>query len=351
MDVSEMNKLKWSVLFIWASFIITLRVAKLILVSYFPFKKDIYILYWFGLLANNIIQLAHAVYLSKKFGFIIHVPPHEFLTVEEKYALHAIKPKEFQQNPYFPSTSAATFLDLQTKPNKSIGSILPLVRQLFWRFDVLPFSPDIKAYRKVLREDILPIIPHHDDTLIKDDTLVIHIRTGEIFQMDINRTMIQPPVSFYSELIDKCNFKDIVIVTQDDFRNPCINQLEKLFPDIKIQTSTLVNDISTILSARNLVIANSTFSLCLALASDKINRLFIPQFDITAYFNYTRAPFWPNIIKYAYVAGSSESQFQNLDLEVHLIKILNYIPMGGWLNEQHQYNTMIEHPREDIVFK
>jgi hypothetical protein len=50
------------------------------------------------------------------------------------------------------------------------------------------------------------------------------------------------------------------------------------------------------------------------------------------------------------LTNRSGSQFQNLDIDVHLIKIQNYIPMGGWLNQPHQYDVMIEHPREHILF-
>jgi hypothetical protein len=114
--------------------------------------------------------------------------------------------------------------------------------------------------------------------------LVIHIRSGDVFWEDLTRLhkgYIQPPLSFYLEIINKFNLKDIVIVTQDDFKNPCINELKRLMPDIRIQTSNILDDISTIISARNLVIAHSSFSLCLGLASDKLKRMFIPQFDIT----------------------------------------------------------------------
>lgn len=346
-----MNRLKWFILMVYALFKIFVRVSRLTILAYSPIKKDVYILYWFGLLANNIIQLAHAEYFSKRFGFSIKVPPHKFLKVGEKYQIHDIKPKEFQQKSYFPSTTAATFLDLQKQPDRHVPSRWHIVRQLFWRFDVLPFSPDIADYRSILKEKILPIIPYHDDDLIKDDTLVIHIRTGEIFQLDINKTMIQPPLSFYLEIIKKFNFKDIVVVTQDDFRNPCIKELKNAIPEIRIQTSSLVDDISTILSARNLVIANSTFSLCFGLASKNIKRLFVPQFEVSKYFYYTRLPFWPNLIKYAYASEFSGSQFQNLDIDVHLIKMRNYIPMGGWHNEPHQYDVMVAHPREDVLFQ
>jgi hypothetical protein len=46
------------------------------------------------------------------------------------------------------------------------------------------------------------------------------------------------------EIIEKFGYKDIVIGTQDDFKNPCINELKRLLPDIRIQTSDLFNVIA-----------------------------------------------------------------------------------------------------------
>ena len=169
------------------------------------------------------------------------------------------------------------------------------------------FLPSLRITGMCFDRILFPVIPHHADELIKDDTLVIHIRSGDVFWEDLTKLhkgYIQPPLSFYLEIINKFKFKDIVIVTQDDFKNPCINELKRLMPDIRIQTSNLLDDIS-IISARNLVIAHSSFSLCLGLASDKLKRMFIPQFDITNKFYYTRAPFWPNIYKYSFVSKTN----------------------------------------------
>jgi len=54
--------------------------------------------------------------------------------------------------------------------------------------------------------------------------------------------------------------------------------------------------------------------------------IFIPQFDIPG------------------------SQFQDLDIEVYLIKIAHYVPIGDWRNNEQQKTLMIEHLREDIIF-
>jgi hypothetical protein len=203
-------------------------------------------------------------------------------------------------------------MDLQQQPNTLALPEWSLFRRLFWRLDILPFSPNLENYRVALREDLSNIIPHHTDASINDDTLVIHMRSGDVFTDKLNAVKmiyIQPPLSYYLEIISNFSFKDIVIVTQNDHKNPCINNLKKIIPNIRVQSSTLFDDISTIMSARNLVVPHSSFSICLGLASDKLKRIFIPQFDVIDKVYYMRAPVWPNIHRCAFMAGQSNSFF------------------------------------------
>lgn len=347
-----MNKLKWVILIVYASSMALLRILKLGILCYTPIKKHIFISVWFGGLANNIIQLAQAEYLAKRFGFTLHVPAHHFLKVGQKYKLHEIKPVS-EQRPYFPSTPSTVILDLLTEPETPLPEY-GFFRRMFWRFDILPLSPNMADYRRVLRQDLFPVIPHSPDDLIKDDTLVIHMRSGDAFWEDLTKLhkgYIQPPLSFYLEIIDKFEFKDIVVVTQDDFKNPCINELKRLRPEIRIQTSDLQADISTIMSARHLAVAHSSFSLCLGLASDKLKQMFVPQFDMTNKFNYTRAPFWPNIYKYAFVAKTPLSHFRDLDCDVRLVKVSDYVPIGAWINTPEQRSLMLSHSRNSLAFR
>jgi hypothetical protein len=96
-----MNKLKWAILLIYTSTLALLRMVKLAILSY-------------------------------------------FLKVAEKYDVHDIKPMEFQQKMYFPSTPSTVIFDILTQPETPI-STFALFRRMFWRFDILPFSPGMKA--------------------------------------------------------------------------------------------------------------------------------------------------------------------------------------------------------------
>jgi hypothetical protein len=348
-----MNKLKWLLLVVYGLYIILLRIPKLAILSKLPIKKDIYILSWYSGLGNNIIQLAQAEYLAEQAGFTVHVPPHNIMKLENKYLMHDIKPMPLEQRPYFPKTSSSLFFDLRKKPDSFAGSKLALFRSFYFRFDMQPFSPRLGDYRRILRRELLPVLPHYDDPHINDDTLVIHIRSGDVFGDDpseIPKGYIQPPLSYYLEIINKFGFKDIVVVTEKDLRNPCIKQLKALIPDIKIQTADLINDMSTIMSAKNLIVGQSSFSLCLGLASDKLKRMFIPQFEITNWFYHSRCHFSNNIYRYFFDPRFSSSHFHNMDIEVYLIKISKYVPIGEWRNNEQQNTLMLEHSRENLVF-
>ena len=141
------------------------------------------------------------------------------MNLEDKYLMHDIKPMPLEQRPYFPKTSSSLFFDLRKKPDSFAGSKLALFRSFYFRFDMQPFSPRLGDYRRILRRELLPVLPYHDDHLINDETLVIHMRSGDVFGDDlseITKVYIQHTLSYYLEIINKFGFKDIVI---GDWRN------------------------------------------------------------------------------------------------------------------------------------
>jgi hypothetical protein len=181
-----MNKLKWFLLVAYGLYIILLRISKLAILSKLPIKKNIYILSWYSGLGNNIIQLVQAEYLAEQAGFTVHVPPHNIMKLEDKYLMHDVKPRPLEQRPYFPETSSSLFFDLRKKPDSFAGSKLALFRSFYFRFDMQTFSPLLGDYRRILRRELLPVLTYHDDHLINDETLVIHMRSGDVFGDDLS---------------------------------------------------------------------------------------------------------------------------------------------------------------------
>lgn len=323
--------------------LILLRFAKLLLWIKSS-KQPIYIKHWFCDLGNNMIQIAHAEFLAKKSGSTLHLPSHPFLNIPSQYPVHSI----VSDRMFDGGSSASTLLLADLRSGSSVMSQWKplLYRTFFYQYDLSPFKPDLNHYRQILRDRVLPLIPYERDESIGDETLVIHLRSGDVFNdQDVHGGYIQPPLSFYLEVIDRFNFKKIVIVTQSDFQNPCIHQLKQKVSGVKVQALSLSEDVNTILSARNLIVGMSTFSLALAFTSKNIQKLFIPQFNRQP--GYWRTRFWSPIMQ-LFLRDDGLPAMDSLDFEVYPTKIENYIPVGGWKNTLKQRDLMVNHNRDNI---
>jgi len=349
--VGASKKSQKTIAFLQLFILISLRFFRLIFWKKF-FCKDIYVKRWFGDLGNNLIQITHIKYLSEQIRSPFYLPQHKFLEIEKNYPIHSLVPEEITYKDS--STSTLLLNDLKTHvKNITKSHRFSILRSFYYQYDVSPFTLNLADYRRILKNQIFPLIPCQEGFLVSsvnDDTLVIHIRSGDIFNdHGVHDAYIQPPVSFYEKIINEFNFKDVLIVTQKDLRNPCIARLKELFPNIRIQASSLLEDVNTILNARNLVTAMSTFSLSLGFASNKIKRLYVPQFQVKR--GYWRTFFWPAIFQLLFNSKHTEKMSQNLDFELYLLDILNYIEIGNWKNTQEQRDQMINHLCEHVLYK
>lgn len=112
------------------------------------------------------------------------------------------------------------------------------------------------------------------DTKLED--LYINIRSGRDVFINRNRAIdyyIQPPLCFYETILSTFNFSNIYIISNGK-ENPVINQLLKSYNNIKYFHGTVKEDVSIILSAKNLVLPCSSFSVELIKLSDNLKNLF-----------------------------------------------------------------------------
>ena len=70
---------------------------------------------------------------------------------------------------------------------------------------------------------------------ISEETLIIHMRSGDIFANCPHPKYIPPPLSFYNNILDENNYKDVLICTENS-RNPCLGYLivHKLYFDLTV---------------------------------------------------------------------------------------------------------------------
>ena len=120
------------------------------------------------------------------------------------------------------------------------------------------------------------------NTNIED--LYINIRSGkDIFKnlVPSSELYIQPPLCFYNYIIETFNFSNIYIISNGK-ENPVVNELLKSYKKIKYFHGTVKEDASLILSAKNLVLPSSSFSVELIKLSDNLKNLFEFNFILPA---------------------------------------------------------------------
>jgi hypothetical protein len=107
------------------------------------------------------------------------------------------------------------------------------------------------------------------------DTLVIHIRSGDVFRERPHHSLGQPPLSFYEKVLEHSRPQNVVLVYEDTL-NPVIPnlqaRLESLFIPYSIHSGDLRSDLQLLLSARQLVTGNGTFGQAVLVLSPHIER-------------------------------------------------------------------------------
>jgi len=112
-----------------------------------------------------------------------------------------------------------------------------------------------------------------------NNDLVIHIRSGDIFNSYPHSGYIMPPLKYYTRIIEENSFDNIYLIAEDRL-NPCINNLLYLFPKIIFKIQSLEEDIKIILSTKNIVISYGTFIPELIELSDNIKYIYTPSYFI-----------------------------------------------------------------------
>jgi hypothetical protein len=181
---------------------------------------------------------------------------------------------------------------------------------------------------------------------IDSDTLVIHIRSGDIFNPGAHGFYVQPPFSFYTKVIDEMKYEKIHIVTEPDLRNPAIRLIKDKYPNTTIQTSSVIEDCSVVLQASHFLCnSQGTFGHMLALMSKNIKNLYLPY-----YFKPENVVFTDN----SFLKAKDTSSFFNMKsishFTIHEYIIHNYIEPFSWNPyDQIQIMKLIYLPIENII--
>lgn len=119
---------------------------------------------------------------------------------------------------------------------------------------------------------------------IPNDTLVIHLRSGDIFNGNKYDWYGQPPCNYYLDTLNFKNWSQIFIISEDK-RNHCIKILEEKTGST-FHKNNFKKDLSILLNAKNLVLSTSTLSYAIILLSQKLQNLFMFNISSTRISNH-----------------------------------------------------------------
>lgn len=182
-----------------------------------------------------------------------------------------------------------------------------------------------KNIRRICREYIYPNLKVQHLEPLDEDTLVVHIRGGDIIEREYEKphNYVQNPLAYYLALIEE--FDNIIAVVEPKNNNPVLPELKKI-DKIKFQSLSVAEDYATLLAAKNIATSGvGTFGVSAALCSRNIKNLFTSDAYLTEHLNYT--------------------MLYNTDIVVHELELKNYIPVYpcSWKNDKEQRKLMLEY--------
>ncbi len=226
------------------------RVKFLQIMNNFIFVDNYSISYYFSRFGNNLQQMAIGILYSQKVGGNFYIQNH-------------------------PLVNNFSII------NKPLLNYFSLFKQ-HYRFFYFNGKKDFPAHlvdtkyimkniEKIFKTDVLPNISFIKDITVPEDTLVLHVRSGDIFDIPIS-SYFQNPINYYENLIK--NFKNVILVTSEEKNNPVISSLLDK-NKVTLHSSSLEKDFNLLVNATNLATSGvGTFPIAAALLSTKLKNIY-----------------------------------------------------------------------------
>lgn len=238
--------------------------------------------YWTGRFGNNILQIVRCIHFAHIYKHsIIKMPHHLYLS-------------DTQIHIDISDSINATYIGNNFFSLKGLGLS----------------DPPSATLRNYAHQYILPILKIKPTYLSQ---LVLHCRGGDIFSSNPHTAYVQPPLSYYENILENYNS---AILIYEDTTNPCV---PILLENSKItgQTSSFEIDFSILLGAEKIVGCFSTFTYAAYLLSTKLRCIYFPDY---------------------FVSTLPSSPY---DIDLISVELPNYIKPGEWHNSQVQRTQMI----------
>ena len=207
---------------------------------------------WYGRLGNNIIQLITSIQTALYYKTNISIPDHPFFNVN----LIEQSINNFSSNSCFDLEDNFFFRNHRKAP--------PIDKEVYLNNEKEAIDLVKEAFLKIN----LPILDKN--------TIVIHIRSGDIFRQKPHPKYCPPPLSYYTNIIENSNFKKIILISQDT-KNPIVECLLNMYPQALYKKNKLIDDIAIILGAKTVVKSVGTFIPQLLKLSNNIEKIYRPK--------------------------------------------------------------------------
>lgn len=246
---------------------------------------------WYGRLGNNVLQLVRAIH---------------YAVINSHTSIH------FQHS--LLTSNIITLENIIENSNKS------QIKDTFFslkKYNII--DPEPYVMKEYFQKYIKPIfkIQTENNHVTNDKIIHIHFRGGDIFSSNPHKAYVQPPLSYYKNII---NDYDSIKLVCEDKKNPCINELLKQ-ENVEYISNTLEKDLFILSNVSNLVIGFGTFGFLLYLMNPHLKKLFVPDFFV----NELPKGEWGN------------------DINVYIIDLPNYIKVGEWIFDEEQKKIMLEY--------
>tara|TARA_E500000178_G_scaffold356629_1_gene436274 strand:+ start:8157 stop:9077 length:921 start_codon:yes stop_codon:yes gene_type:complete len=248
----------------------------------------------------------------------------------QQIALATLYVNKFSKNFYFNDTTYIKSIEIINN-NKSDKYKNIIKKYEFYSYDMkqsfrsdFPLNEISSEFintnmQKAFIEIIKPNLKFLRQIKIPDNTLVLHIRSGDIFEKDKYPEYVQNPIGYYLDILKK--YESTIIVTDKSRNNPVIPKLLEL-SNVSIKSGDIDEDFNTLFSAKNLATSGvGTFPIAAALISTELENFYYSDLYLSNHLN-------PRMIK-------------NKKVKHHEYSFNNYIEVGSWNNSKENLQMMM----------
>jgi hypothetical protein len=248
---------------------------------------------WYGRFGNNLQQISNAIYYCMENNINFYCPEHEHInSFEINFGEDRDLHSDFY---YFNSKYLSTCIVEQMNCHRS----------------------------KLLQDYVVPHFKVNYNPNINTNTLVIHIRQGDIFSAFPHADYVQNPLWYFRQIIE--TYDDVLIVTEGNSLSRIVAELTK-DPKVRLQSGSVMEDFYTIMNASNVVTSGvGTFAMSAVLCSVSIKNFYCTDLYLTNHLN-------PEMLK-----GPN----------IFRTELKEYIKIGQWKNTLEQREFMLNYKGEE----